>query len=334
LVALLGTCLGTAVASAQGLLIPAPYPSGSLSYTSIKGHRILSLYLSGGGGPGFVFGPSCFSPFALPRISQVTVLYPTPMLPLLSPLGGGPLIPEERPRMPEADLERLPEVPPLPGRPAGRFRPLEPDNRARAQQPTPPKPEPEKVKPPQPKPAEPPPAKPPEQPRKEPKPPPARPVEAEPDYGRLVLLAREAFARQEYGRAAERLRQALTLAPREPEARFLLGQVLFGLGKYAEAVESIHLGLALQPDWPTMVFRPLDLYGPHVADYSADLHRLEAVVNRHPNDPVLLFLYAYELWFDGRKEEARALFQQAAVHGADPGDVGRFLLDGGNGPVL
>jgi hypothetical protein len=330
--ALMAACVGATQAPAQALLVPAPYPSGGLSYTAAKGHRILSLYLSSGPTPGFVLGPSLFGPFGYSRFGQMTVFYATPPPLLVGPLAGPRLIPEERPpRMPEADADQ-PEELPLPGQPAGRFRPLEPGNRARAQEPVKPEP-PEKVKPPLPKPPEPPPVKPPEKPKEAPKPPPQQ-AEQEPDFARLVALAREAFAKREYGRAAERLRQAIALAPREPEARFLLGQVQFGLGKYGDAVEAIHLGLAVQPDWPNAAFRPLDLYGPHVADYSADLRRLEDVLNQHPDDPVLLFLYAYELWFDGRKEEARPLFQRAATCGADAADVGRFLLEAIGGPVL
>jgi hypothetical protein len=55
------------------------------------------------------------------------------------------------------------------------------------------------------------------------------------------------------------------------------------------------------------------------------LRHLEETLARHPDDPVLLFLYAYELWFDGRKDEAWPLIQKAAE--AAPGDAGikRFL---------
>jgi ATP-binding cassette subfamily F protein 3 len=42
----------------------------------------------------------------------------------------------------------------------------------------------------------------------------------------------------------------------------------------------------------------------------------------------LLFLYAYQLWFDGRKEEAGPLFRRALERGADPDVIDRFLCAG------
>ena len=62
-----------------------------------------------------------------------------------------------------------------------------------------------------------------------------------------------------------------------------------------------------------------------MADYPEHLRTLEGVLARHPDDPVLLFLYAYQLWFDGRKDEARVLFLRARPRAADRGVIDRFL---------
>ena len=118
---------------------------------------------------------------------------------------------------------------------------------------------------------------------------------------------------------------AAALRPREALPHFLLAQTLLALGKYHEARDAIHAGMALRPDWPNARFQPLELYGPHVADYPDHLATLEATLHRHPNDPVLLFLYAYQLWFDGRKDEARVLFLRARPRAADRGIIDRFL---------
>jgi tetratricopeptide (TPR) repeat protein len=128
-------------------------------------------------------------------------------------------------------------------------------------------------------------------------------------------------ANLEYGRAALRFRQALRVRPRDAVAHFLLAQALLALGKYPEAVDAIHAGMALRPDWPTVNFQPLELYGPNVTEYPEHLGALEATLGRHPNGPVLLFLYAYQLWFDGRKEEAWPLFRRALPRAADPGAI-------------
>jgi tetratricopeptide (TPR) repeat protein len=231
--------------------------------------------------------------------------------------------------LPRNRLQALPEAPepPLPGEEAGVFRPLAPDNRARALRPLPPEqlpPKPVPAKPDAPKPDAPKPAPKPSAPPQLPRPP-APEDDPQAEYKRLLGLGRTAFAAQEYGRAAQRFQQATRIAPNQPLAHFLLAQVLLALGKYRDAVEAIHGGLARQPDWPTVRFQPLELYGPNVADYPEHLRRLEEVLQHHPDDPVLLFLYAYQLWFDGRKEEARLLFQRALPGAADPDVIQGFL---------
>jgi tetratricopeptide (TPR) repeat protein len=156
----------------------------------------------------------------------------------------------------------------------------------------------------------------------------------EAEYDRLLAQGREAFVAFEYGRAAMRFRRAALLRPREALPHFLLAQTLLALGKYHEARDAIHAGLALRPDWPNARFQPLELYGPHVADYPDHLATLEATLLRHPNDPVLLFLYAYQLWFDGRKDEAGPLFRRALPGAADPAVIDRFLRALPPAPVL
>jgi tetratricopeptide (TPR) repeat protein len=151
---------------------------------------------------------------------------------------------------------------------------------------------------------------------------------------RLLELGRESFAAGEYGRAAERFRRAAAADPRQVVAHFLLTQALFALGKYPAAVDAAVAGLALAPDWPATPFRPLELYGTNVADYSEHLRRLAEALRLNPDDPDFLFLYAYQLWFDGRRDEARLLFERARRHGADPVAIDRFLMALPAGPVL
>ena len=154
------------------------------------------------------------------------------------------------------------------------------------------------------------------------------------ESARLVGLGRAAFADREYGRAAERFRQAAVLTPNQPTPQFLLAETLFALGKYHDAVDAIHAGMLLQPDWPNARFQPLDLYGPHPADYADHLKALADALDRRPGDPDLLFLSAYMLWFDGRKDDARPLFQKALPGAADPAMVRRFLRAAAGGAAL
>jgi hypothetical protein len=140
-----------------------------------------------------------------------------------------------------------------------------------------------------------------------------------------LKLGQEAFAQGQYGRAAHHFRVAVKLLPDEAIAHFLLAQSLFATLKYDEAFEAIKQGLRRQPDWPMQPFRPLALYGANVADYPEQLRSLEDVLSRNPNSAVLLFLMGYQLWFDGRQEEAMDLFQRSAAGLPDPALAEVFL---------
>ena len=220
----------------------------------------------------------------------------------------------DRPRRdPDRAAEAVPDRP-LPGRDAGDFRPLDPDNRKRAERPLPADQEPMK------KPLPPPDEKLPPLPR-----PPLPEDNPIAESARLVGIGKAAFADQQYGLAAERFLQASKLAPNDAMTHFLHAEALLALGKYLDAVDAITAGLKVQPDWPLKRFQPLELYGQHVADYPEHLRRLEDTLTKHPNDAALLFLSAYQLWFDGRKDDARARFLRARPGVPDPTIVDRFL---------
>jgi tetratricopeptide (TPR) repeat protein len=204
--------------------------------------------------------------------------------------------PREGPIM--VKVEPKPVEKPLAGQEAGKFRPIGPDERDKARQP---------IKPdPLPKPRA-------DEGKEEVKPLPLPEVKANPkaEAVRLIMLGREAYADQGYGRALQRLQQASGADPKNAEAHLLLGQALFALGKYREAVREIQAGLVLNPGWAKMPFRPLDLYGPNVADYAEQMFALDTAVTAQPNDADLLFLLGYQRWFDGRRDEAGRLFQKA-----------------------
>jgi tetratricopeptide (TPR) repeat protein len=155
--------------------------------------------------------------------------------------------------------------------------------------------------------------------------PPATPKDPKTAAARFIDLGDEAFKAQQYGRAERSFRRATEELPGYARACFLLVQARFALGKYAEAVAAIHAGMRLQPDWPQARFRPRELSEPHPQEFSEQLHRLADALARYPDDPVLTFLYAYELWFDNRKDEARMMFQRAKALAPDPSFSERFL---------
>ena len=154
-------------------------------------------------------------------------------------------------------------------------------------------------------------------------PPPA--ANARTEAKRQVQLGLDAFARGEFGRARERFSRAVALRDDHPTVRFLIAQAELTLGRYAEATAAIIAGMKLNPNWPRSDFNPRLLYGTHDADFLLDLERLREQAQRVPQDPAILFLYAYQLWFNGRKSEARPLFEKVLALIDDPTPVRQFL---------
>jgi hypothetical protein len=224
-------------------------------------------------------------------VTVVQVYSPPPRQVVFTP---PPLTPPAPPRQPAEPVQPPKPKPPADNAPGG-FRPVRPEE---------PKPPPKPAEPPR---KEKPKEKPPELPR-----PPFPQSDPRAEGARLTALGLEAFAAAQYGRAAQRFRQATQVNPNDSRAYFLLAQAEVALGKYDEAVEAIYQGMRIDPDWPTANFRPVTLYDGNVADWPEHLQRLQEALARHPNDAVLLFLNAYQLWFDGRQDEARALFCSSA----------------------
>lgn len=195
---------------------------------------------------------------------------------------------------------------------------------------------PKKIKPPE-KPAPEPPKKiapPPPDPKvKEPGPLPPPKQDPADEYVRLLTIGQDAFHIQLYGIAAQRFHQAIALKPDLARAHFLLSQAQFALGKYRDAVVSIQRGMKIDANWPKEKFQPRrDLYKNH-QDFADHLNRLEDIVATQPQDADFLFLLAHEMWFDGQRNRAVALFRQARALTADPTFIDMFLRAAGPGPL-
>jgi hypothetical protein len=293
------------VARARANAVVLPRRTFSLNF-SYYGVGYWSPYPVWGWGRSYGFTAITYTPSVVVAPSPVIVL-PPPAEAEAPARAPDPVIADAlviRPRQPEPPQ---PPEPPLPGEAAGVFRPIDPRNREQARQPIVPG----------------------APPAGEPGPPPVRPMLPDPDpkteYARLLTLGRDSFILQEYGRAARRFRQATQVLPKEPLAWFLLAQAEFALGKYHEAVVSIHEGVRRQPDWPMLRFRPIDLYGVNAADFSEHLKRLDEALAQNPNDAALLFLLGYQLWFEGKVDQARPLLERAARLADDPSVIERFL---------
>ncbi len=284
------------VAPAQRLLPP---PTGPVIVAPSPRGRIVISGSFGGVGPVFAPADGVFfssSPFE-PRFGTIQVMAPQVMPRLRTPpvdlsgvdLDKGPppwAIPPDRPRH---------DAPPPKPRPEEVAKRLEP-----------PKPPPE-------------PAKPAEQ-LPEPK------IDPIDQAKRLTESGADAFRGQEYGLAARRFQQAVELDPANSRAYFLLGQAYMALGKYAEAVQAIGLGLGLDASWPKSTFRPrFELYADNPAEWQRHLDLLEDAQKRQPNQAGYVFLLAYERWFDDNRAEAIELFRRVRPLVADPELVDLFL---------
>jgi hypothetical protein len=168
--------------------------------------------------------------------------------------------------------------------------------------------------------------RPPEEKRPIKPPPPFQPVPKDAAEDLKPLEAgQKAFANREYGLAAQHFQLAILAEPGSALPHFLLAQAQLALGKHRDAVRAIHAGMDLDEDWPAARFASRELYGANEIDFLGHLKRLEDLLENQPDDAGLLFLLGYELWFDGQRAKARALFEKAKKHAADPAYVNEFL---------
>lgn len=154
-------------------------------------------------------------------------------------------------------------------------------------------------------------------------PPKADPTE---ECQRLTSLGLAAFRGGDFGWAVKWLTQAIDVDPSQPRGYFLLAQANYALGKYQAAVEAIENGLKRQMDWPASPFQlKKELYQGQEDEWILQRKWLEEARSRRPNDPSLMFLQAYQLWFDGQRPEAAKLFREARNLAADPFFIDQFL---------
>ncbi len=144
------------------------------------------------------------------------------------------------------------------------------------------------------------------------------------EAARLVAIARIAFAKGDYGRAAEHLERAITANADDAATYFYLAQAKFAAGQYADAVTRIRDGLTRDAKWPASAFTALELYAGNADRFATHLAALKQAVADNPEQPMLEFLLGYQLWFSGDKAEAAKLFRTAEKRLAAPGPIALF----------
>lgn len=145
------------------------------------------------------------------------------------------------------------------------------------------------------------------------------------DMQRLIRGGNDFFADGKYAQALSQYERAVTAAPLEPLAYFHQAQADLALGKYGQAVIAIQRGLRLHPHWHTADFQPRALYRERSGEFQQHLANLADLTGKNPNDESLLFLLGYQLWFDGKRDEAVVLLRKAATLAVDPTVINRFL---------
>ena len=79
--------------------------------------------------------------------------------------------------------------------------------------------------------------------------------------------------------------------------------------------------MAVRADWPEARFVSRDLYWKKPDLFDEHLKALRQAVAAFPDDAGLAFLLGHQLWFDGKPDEARPLFQKAGRGKGTPAEA-------------
>jgi hypothetical protein len=139
---------------------------------------------------------------------------------------------------------------------------------------------------------------------------------ADPD--RHLKQARAALAAGEYGAAVE----FLDHLPNDDASAFLKSQAQFAAGQYAEAVATIRKGMKGNPKWAANEVKVPELF-PNTFD--ALLAELKRSAEANPDSAAVQFLLAHQLWFGGKRDAARPIFERLAKRLKTADDVKPFL---------
>jgi tetratricopeptide (TPR) repeat protein len=105
-------------------------------------------------------------------------------------------------------------------------------------------------------------------------------------------------------------RQPGLMSVGQRETGIVRSRALLALGQFKEASQSVQSTVNILQDWPTYSFSPYGAYA-GANNYQAIFQKLTAEINKNPEADIdLVFLYAHELFFLNKTNEAFALFKK------------------------
>lgn len=125
-----------------------------------------------------------------------------------------------------------------------------------------------------------------------------------------IARARDEFSNGDYLAAQKSTDEAIAYAPGDSALHEFRALCLFALGKYGEAAGVLNPVLASGPgwDWSTM-----SAFYPSSDTYAAQLRRLEAYVESHPDSADCHFLLGYHYMVAGFIDEAYNMFDRVVT---------------------
>tara|TARA_R110002111_G_scaffold100976_4_gene156439 strand:- start:14243 stop:15604 length:1362 start_codon:yes stop_codon:yes gene_type:complete len=130
---------------------------------------------------------------------------------------------------------------------------------------------------------------------------------------RNLVKGDEYFKKQDYRRAYERYKLAVSLTNDLATPHFKKGFALAAIKQYDRAAFEFKQGLALDPGWPVTGESLSDLFGTeNVIAKDSMLHQVAEWVKEDIRDPERLFVFGVVLHFDGQTEQANDVFRTAA----------------------
>jgi hypothetical protein len=125
---------------------------------------------------------------------------------------------------------------------------------------------------------------------------------------KFVEFGDRQFKRGEYRQALDRYDKAARQANDLADIHFRKAFAQVGMGKYAEAAESVKTGLQVKPSWPESGFVLEELY-PTAEAKRAIFRQLTLHLDAHPRDAEALYMLAVMQHFDGQEAAAEVKFR-------------------------